>query len=410
MSEHDVIVVGGGPVGLAAACEIAQRGHRVCVIERHTFEHDATSSTGETRQFRVQHETPELTQLALDAIPLWEDLSGDDAGGGPSTLLHPAPCLWFGDPAARGSTGRIDAVTDVMRSMGLPFESVDADDLQQRYPFAALPGSWCGFSQPSGAVIDVRGTLRVLHERARRDDRIELRAGTEVVGICTGDDRLGVTARNASGGATISADKLVLAPGAHLNQVLSLLGLRVDVTLWRMPSAWFRILDQDADWPMWVGFADPTEDDPAQYYGFPEMPFARPGYVRIAGNFPAAIVDRMIDGDLEPETEATALIAAFVRRHMPGLDPTPEFASSCTAGLITSPDDPYHVTHEMIIDFLPNTERRSRDIVVCSTGWMFKFIPLLGRLCADLACDGRSEYPIEHLRLTENVVTRESDS
>lgn len=35
MSEHDVIVVGGGPVGMGLAIDLAQRGVRVCVLERH---------------------------------------------------------------------------------------------------------------------------------------------------------------------------------------------------------------------------------------------------------------------------------------------------------------------------------------------------------------------------------------
>ncbi len=40
MSEHDVIVVGGGPGGATTATALAQRGHDVLLVDRHTFPRD----------------------------------------------------------------------------------------------------------------------------------------------------------------------------------------------------------------------------------------------------------------------------------------------------------------------------------------------------------------------------------
>jgi len=401
MTHSDVIIIGGGPVGLSAAIEIADRGRSVRVLERHQFGHGKTSSTGETRQFRVHHETEELTRLALATIPMWHEL----AGAGPP-LLHQSGCLWFGDPRARGSTGDIDGAASVMSRLRLPFEAVDAAEIEDRFGFKDLPASWSGFVQPDGGVIDVRATLRALHHRADDHPRITLQPESPALAIDRGPGRL----RVSTPGGSVTARRLVLTPGPHLNAVLGLLGCHVDVRLWRMPSAWFRIRDRGQEWPMWVGFQEATTDDPGQYYGFPETRFAHRGHVRVAGNFPARIVDEMEDGDDAPDDSSTTRIGAWVSRHMPGLDPTPRFPSTCTSGLITNSRDPFHVTHEMIVDFLPPTVEENRDIVVCATGWMFKFIPLLGRLCADLTCDGRTPHPIERLRCAEGLVTTDSQS
>lgn len=49
----DVIVVGGGPVGLAATYEVAKTGARVIVLEQNNFFNQAGSSNDLARMFRT---------------------------------------------------------------------------------------------------------------------------------------------------------------------------------------------------------------------------------------------------------------------------------------------------------------------------------------------------------------------
>ncbi len=49
----DVIVVGGGPVGLATAYEVAKAGARVIVLEQNNFFNHAGSSNDLARMFRT---------------------------------------------------------------------------------------------------------------------------------------------------------------------------------------------------------------------------------------------------------------------------------------------------------------------------------------------------------------------
>lgn len=51
----DVIVVGGGPVGLAAAYEVAKAGKKVLVLEQNNFFNQAGSSGDLARMFRTMY-------------------------------------------------------------------------------------------------------------------------------------------------------------------------------------------------------------------------------------------------------------------------------------------------------------------------------------------------------------------
>ena len=69
MTTH-VVVIGAGIVGLAAARELALRGARVTVVERHVAG-AGTSSRGEGNILVSDKEIPAEARLALRSIELW---------------------------------------------------------------------------------------------------------------------------------------------------------------------------------------------------------------------------------------------------------------------------------------------------------------------------------------------------
>jgi sarcosine oxidase/L-pipecolate oxidase len=50
---YDVVVVGGGPVGLASAYQVAKEGRSVVVLEQRNFFNQAGSSGDMARMFRT---------------------------------------------------------------------------------------------------------------------------------------------------------------------------------------------------------------------------------------------------------------------------------------------------------------------------------------------------------------------
>src|SRR5213593_3428082 len=75
---HDVIVIGVGGMGSAAACHLARRGARVLALEQFDIPHDRGSSHGISRIIRLAYwEHPDYVPLVRRAYDLWRDLERD---------------------------------------------------------------------------------------------------------------------------------------------------------------------------------------------------------------------------------------------------------------------------------------------------------------------------------------------
>src|SRR5436309_15057375 len=97
MVDYDVIVLGTGGVGSAAAYQMATRGAKVLGIDQFPGGHDRGSSHGETRVIRQAYfEHPDYVPLLLRAYELWRELEQQSD----LALLHQIGLLQVGPPQA----------------------------------------------------------------------------------------------------------------------------------------------------------------------------------------------------------------------------------------------------------------------------------------------------------------------
>src|SRR2546428_14105560 len=82
MPTTDIIVLGLGAMGSAAAYHLARRGVRVLGIEQYTPAHEQGSSHGRSRIIREAYfEHPDYVPLIQRAYELWRGLGGGTGGG-----------------------------------------------------------------------------------------------------------------------------------------------------------------------------------------------------------------------------------------------------------------------------------------------------------------------------------------
>ncbi|MBE2269229.1 MAG: FAD-dependent oxidoreductase, partial [Anaerolinea sp.] len=79
MPTFDLIVIGAGAVGSAAAYHAAKTGRRVLLLEQYELDHQRGSSYGLSRIIRYVYDHPIYINLARAAYPAWRALE-DEAG------------------------------------------------------------------------------------------------------------------------------------------------------------------------------------------------------------------------------------------------------------------------------------------------------------------------------------------
>src|SRR6187549_3207063 len=127
MDSYDVIVLGTGGVGSAAAYHAARRGAKVLGIDQFPGGHDRGSSHGETRIIRQAYfEHPDYVPLLLRAYELWaelEELSGEQ-------LFHQVGLLQVGPRDGAVVSGVLASA----RQHRLIVEELTASETERRFP------------------------------------------------------------------------------------------------------------------------------------------------------------------------------------------------------------------------------------------------------------------------------------
>lgn len=371
----DVAVVGGGPVGLAAAATAAARGLSTIVLERVDFRGDHGSSGGAERQWRLQYAEHDLSALTLAARAAWRELEA----GSRRRLIHETGSLWFGDTTRSSSEGQIQAAVGVLDDLGIAYERIDAQALRSRFGFDRLPADYHGVYQPQGGVIDVGAARWSLLDAATRLG-CELHAGEAVTAIDV--DGGGGTVSTTMG--TYRCEHVVVTAGAWASPLLERLGVHVDLSVYELTTASFRVRG-DRDYPTWFAFQDATETDSNLFYGFGRTPWADDDLVQVSPLFEADPLSEPAAATGRPRAHDLRRVTEWVRDHLPDLVPEVVAASTCLAALPSEHDRQFYLGSAR--DVVPHGER----LVVSTGGWGFKFVPLFGRACIDLAVDGRTE-------------------
>lgn len=358
----DVVVVGGGVMGSAAAWELARRGRDVVLLERFGAGHVNGASHGASRIYRTTYGQPEYLDLAQEALGLWRELeaeSGLDVLTLTGGVSHGLP--------------RRDDIAAAFDARGVPYAWLRPEEAAERWPGLRFEGS-------------------VLHEpstagRVHADRAVEaFQAVARARGALVRHDVRVVAVTPVTGGVRVSTDdgeylaqRVVVAAGGWVNQLLPGAGAEreLPVVVTQEQPAHFRLRAGAPGEDAWPSFTHSPSPDllgpgrtwPAEAYGM-----ATPGEGIKVGLHGVGVVTDPDRRTFRAEPERLATLQAYVAQWVPGVDPDDLVPVSCT--YTTTPDE----------DFV--LDRMGRVVVAAGfSGHGFKFAPSIGRVLADLVTE-----------------------
>ena len=357
MSRFDVIIVGLGGMGSAAAAHAASRGKRVLGIEQFQPAHDQGSSHGRSRVIRLAYfEHPAYVPLLRRAFELWRRLETQTG----RRLLQITGGLMIGSPDSEVVSGSLRSA----REHHLDHKMLDAAQIRRQFPpLTAGPETVALFENQAGVVFPeeaIRAHLDLATDNGAHvhfDERVE-----EWTVASSGP----IDVRTSRG--RYECERLILAPGAWAPEL-------------------FKI-----DWL-------PLEVEPQQLHWFD--PGGGPEPFR-SDRFPIYIWD--VGSGVQfygfPADDEGRVKVAFFRSKVKGEEAMREALAPCIPGLATGTlletvSCKYTLTpdHHFVIGHHPDRA----NVVIASpcSGHGYKFASVIGEILADLAIDGSTRHPID---------------
>jgi monomeric sarcosine oxidase len=374
MTPYDVAVIGLGSMGSFLVRELAVRKVSVVGFDQYAPPHHEGSHSGETRVFRTAYyEHPSYTPLAVHSGFVWDRL-GEEIG---KPVFNRTGLLSMGPE----DSGIILGIRKSAALHRIPILSFSSDEISKQYPALRPPDNFVGLLEETAGWIDVEVSLQETLKRAKVLGA-NLHLETPVLGWERGDGQVRVKTKSQD----FVARQLVITAGSWSSLLLRNLSLPLKIK--RKILAWFDPLVpeyfKEGTLPI---FAFATDF----FYGFPNI-WGKGVKVALheGGDTVAALpVSPATTRDLDPIVGAASkFLAGLVG---PKLGSTDRILRTQTCLYTMTPDE------DFIIDRHPQFEN------VCFaagfSGHGFKFAPVVGEALADLALEGKTELPIDFLRL-----------
>ncbi|MHA0289482.1 NAD(P)/FAD-dependent oxidoreductase [Mycobacterium sp. C3-094] len=363
MSTADVVIVGGGLEGCAAAWALAERGITdVAIVERSTVGSGMTGkSSGIVRCHYGVSSLAAMAAVGLEVFEQADEIFGTDIG-----FRQTGYIVGVGEP-------NVDALRKSLaaqRAVGVDTEEIDHAEVARMWPVADLtPFAAFGY-EARGGYGDAYQTAQAFATTARAAG-IRLRQGCAATGLIQSGDR--VTGVALADGTEMSAGTVVVATGAWTQPFLARYGVEVPIRVVREQIV---LIDPGVD----LGPVPVFSDLVSLQYVRPET-----GGEILFGNSDLSDAQTADpDNYLNRATEEFVDITVDkVGTRFPGLPDA----------VITSS---YAGCYDVTPDWNPVISRTGLDGLVVAAGFSghgFKIAPAVGRLVADIVVDGHSRDP-----------------
>ncbi|MCE9629942.1 MAG: N-methyl-L-tryptophan oxidase [Planctomycetia bacterium] len=369
MRRFDVIVIGAGGMGTAAAAHLARRGATVLAVDRFPVGHARGSSHGQSRLIRLAYfEHPDYVPLLRRARDLWRSLEQETD----RPLLVESGLLSSGPPAGDVLAGTLRSARD----HGLAVDRFTAREAMARWPAFRIPDDWESVFEAEAGHLAVEACVRGHAEVAVQHGGL-IEAEHDVRGWRIEGN--GVVVETAK--ESLAAGRLVLCPGPWAGGLLG--PPEVPCTVLRKSLFWYAAGGLTADAAAALpAFAFDTPQ--GFFYGFPQLDHRG---LKLADHSGGQVVADPFEVDRRIDPAEQSTIEHWLAAHLPGVGRRRTAHEVCLYTM--SPDGHFllglHPAHPQVV------------VAAGFSGHGFKFASVVGEVLADLALDGVTRHPIGFL-------------
>ena len=368
---EDLVIIGGGVMGLFTAYHASERFDRIVVLERGRVGDPKTASFGRTRSYRSDYLEPAYARFAREALRLWNEF---ETQTGAAALVR-CGCL---NIAKRSVTPDLTSTYAylshrVLDDLGVPSATFAGEALRARFPYLDAD---VGYIDLDGGVVNLPAVTAALEGAiAERGVRVVEGVTTRLV------IRRGGLIRIVTDADVWASRSLVVTAGHGTNDVLARLeGTSVQIPITR-------------DRPIEAKYFEPPAGSRRQFAS-EAMPVI--AYLD-AGIYCHPIVDGLIDKvkigyyhppDLPRTVTVIDSVSSFVEHCLPALrdariEPVDD-VDGCDYDLVG--DD------QFVLGAVPGFAGAFMGVGWRGTG--YKFAPWVGRVLAELALQQGTVYDI----------------
>lgn len=356
----DIIVIGGGIIGVSTAFQLAKQGAKVTLLEKSFI---AGGPTGSSSAIIRQHYSNEVTaRMVLNSLRTWQNF--DDVVGGDCEFTQTGFLMGV-------VPEKLDNLKENIRlqqSVGIDTKFVNPNEMQELEPHMDPTGLGGGAYEPEAGFCDPNLSANSYAQAAKRHGT-SIRTGVTVTEIKHEKGRIiGVETNEGF----VPAGGVIIVAGPWSTEMLSKLGVELPMVAARASIAFLRRPESFDRHMIWADFI-------TQNYMRPET-----GGLLLVGSIdPKEAEDTVENPDSfndKVDMETIAEFAESAALRYPAMAES-YLTSSYTALYSITPD--WHP----VMDAVPGYDR----LYVCTggSGHCFKLAPAMGEMMSQLVLEGK---------------------
>lgn len=371
---YDVIVVGGGSMGIAAAYYKGKTGADVLVLDKYEIPNTMGSHHGMTRMLRMNYgHGSSYVPLVQESLKLWRELEVESE----KELFKETGCITIG----HSSSEFIDLTIESAKHNQIPYQTMNAEQIMAEWQGISIPHDYKGVYDPAAGFLFSEECLAAYKEAARLQG-VDIHENEGVLNIENHEN--GDVAIHTEKD-TYYAKKVIVTAGAWLNKLLPEIELPIQPV--RKTISWFKPSEENLYDRHFPCFAFDIKEE-GLYYGFPDYEGYGVKVGRMDNDIPCDPDDmnRTYGAFDQDENDVRYLLERYI----------PKAAGRLIDGKVSmfsrTPDD------DFIIDVHPSNP----NIVLAGgfSGHGFKFASVIGAILADLSVDGTTDRDISPFTLS----------